>query len=917
MAGNPLSAAASSIRTKFGLATAALLLVLLLVFYLGGRYILVHMIRQAEKEIQTIGTDIRTAICGELQELQRTASEVAASAAAGGEAPTPERLQKLLAPFADRTPVHLVCALAPDGALRSGCYLAPGQPLQSIEPRQAEAYFSPSSPLAAALAGGRSTAGLIALDGKPVLIAVAPFGGAGGREAGLLVVGSLFYSAPLQARINAATHGMQVAVSDHHVESGSVHFTKSFASAAAAPAVRDIFSFYSGGSWHIGENTFEAVLPIRDILGREVATISVRLPRTFTSIASIALGWLTAFVATVGIVFVFPIFWLQTRMVLNPLSSLVSQIRQIVARPTDGERAHLQWAGRDEFALVAQSVNGLLETLSSKTQQVAQIEQRQRALIAGMPDGLCVFDRSGSLVAIHKQPDYAHPIPGLIIGQPITPPLFPESDCDALRKAIEETFRSETIQMVMIACRELDGSYRHFETRISRMDRLFSLVILRDVTQEWRERETRQQMESRLAKIEKMESLGNLAAGIAHDFNNILAIIHNTVDTTWVSPCRDDEEEIAVGTIRDATSKGAALTRELMTYAGHTRIALKRGDPNTLILDLEKLMSGVIAPNVALELKLTPGLSHVDADPHQFWKVIINILKNASEAMNGSRGHICISTYQYDMTESASEAYISTHELVPGTGVTFQIDDTGTGIPRELIGRLFEPFFSTKAVGRGLGLATVFGIVDAHNGGIAIDSEPGKGTSFRVWLPAAKETSVMIPPAESLLAAGEGEEPPSAGRDEETPQPAAPALPRVCVLIIEDDLAILQTTSILLRSLNAETFTAATKREALAVFRKHADQINLILMDAQLGSLDNVRLLATLRMRKPGIPTVIVSGHTEARIREMFSTEPFNGFLSKPYTRSELQAILAPLAARAQQQQAEQVPNPGGGLAAS
>jgi signal transduction histidine kinase/CheY-like chemotaxis protein len=882
------------------LVTAAILLVLLLVFYLGGRYILVHMIRQAEREIQTAGSDIRTVICGELQQLLQTAAQTADAWGAQGGTFSDERLQHVLAPFAGRAPVHLACELAPDGALRRGYYLAPGQPLTAIEASRVAAYFSSSSPLAVPLAEGRPTSGLIAFDDKPVIIAVTPIKGPGGAATGFLAIGSLFYNTSLLARINDATRGLQIAVSEHHVQAGRLRHSKSFASDGAAPMLQDVFCFYSGGRWHIGENAFEAVLPLRDILGREITTISVRLPRTFSSIASVALGWLTVFVATVGIVFILPIFWLQTRMVLNPLTSLASQIRKIGVYHQDSECSYLQWKAHDEFGLVAQSVNGLLDTLSKKTQQIAQIEQRQRALIAGMPDGLCVFDTNGHLVAIHKQPDYAHPIPGLIIGRPIAPPLFPESDCDALRKAIAETFRSETIQMVMIACRETDGFYRHFETRISRMDRLFALVILRDVTQEWRERETRQQMESRLAKIEKVESLGNLAAGIAHDFNNILAIIHNTVDTTWVSLCRDDDEELAVATIREATSKGAALTRELMTYAGHTRIAFKRGDPNTLIIDLEKLMGGVIAPNVALELKLTPGLPQVDADPHQFWKVIINILKNASEAISGTRGHICISTYLFEMTEAAADAFFSTHELIPGPGVIFQIDDTGAGIPRELIDRLFEPFFSTKAVGRGLGLATVFGIVDAHNGGMSIESEPGKGTSFRVWLPEAKESVMPVvgtPPVEPPAREAEEREE-VLGVDENLPlvheETGHPPLQRLCVLIVEDDLAILQTTSILLRSLGADTLTASTKREALAIFRKHADLVGLILMDAQLGSLDNVRLLATLRMRKPGIPTVIVSGHTESRIREMFSTEPFNGFLSKPYTRGELQAIIAP-----------------------
>ena len=350
---------------------------------------------------------------------------------------------------------------------------------------------------------------------------------------------------------------------------------------------------------------------------------------------------------------------------------------------------------------------------------------------------------------------------------------------------------------------------------------------------------------------------------------------------------------LAIGTIREAAHKGAALTRELMTYAGHTHITFKREDPNTMVLDLEKLMERVIAPNVVLEFKLTPGLAQVDADPHQFWKVLINVLKNASEAMNGSRGHIRLSTYPFEMTEQARETFFATHELVPGPGIVFAVDDTGSGIPRELIDRLFEPFFSTKAVGRGLGLATVFGIVDSHNGGIAIESEPGKGTSFRIWLPAAKLAAPEAPaeavPHEAApqLAAA------AAARPEGAPADAPPAS-SPCILIVEDDPAVLQVTSILLRSLGATTLTASTKRQALSVFRKHADEVRLILLDAQTGNLDNVKLLSALRMRKPKVPTVIVSGHTESRIRELFASEPFNGFLSKPYTMEELKAALAP-----------------------
>ncbi len=882
-----------SIRTKFGLVSALILLVLLLVFYLGGRYILVHMIREAEKEVQSIGTDIKAVIFGELHQLRQRAEAAADEADGTGGDCSLAFLQELLDPLASRSPIHLAAFLRADGTFDKGCLLTPGEPLKILDAAQLAPYFSLLTAPNQSPWKQRSTTGLIVYDSKPMTVAISTVA-AGEVTKGFVVLGALFYNNPLLVRINDSTHGMHVVVEDRRTAKAGDLSGRRPPASGVAPVFQDVVNFYTGGRWHLGDNAFEAVLPLHDMLGREVATISIRLPHTFSAVASIALAWLTVFVASVGIIFILPIFWIQTRLVLNPLTSLAKQIREIGQHHQDGNYSYLQWEQNNEFGLVAQSVNTLLDTLSQKSQQITQIEQRQRALIAGMPDCLCVFDTSGYLVAVHKQPDYANPIPGLVAGRPIAPPLFPESDCEALRKAIEMTFRTETIQMVIVSCRETDGAYRHFETRISRMDAFFALVILRDVTQEWREREARQQMEGRIARIEKVESLGNLAAGIAHDFNNILAIIQNTVDTTWEEPAKPadarDEEALAVGTIREAASKGRALTRELMTYAGHTHIAFKREDPNTLVLDLEKLMERVVAPNVVLEFKLTPGLPKVDADPHQFWKVLINILKNASEAMNGARGHICLGTYPFEMTEAAMGTFFGTHALTPGPGVIFHVDDTGAGIPRELIDRLFEPFFSTKAVGRGLGLATVFGIVDAHNGGIAIESEPGKGTSFRVWLPAAKDGAAPAFPAAPAQAAQPARAAVATEHREGPGHAEAPA----CILVVEDDPAILQTTGILLRSLGATTLEAASARQALSAFRKHADTVCLILLDAQAGSLDNVRLLSALRARKPGIPTVIVSGHSEERIRELFASEPFNGFLAKPYTLRELKAILAP-----------------------
>ncbi|MDD3584754.1 MAG: PAS domain-containing protein, partial [Kiritimatiellae bacterium] len=387
----------------------------------------------------------------------------------------------------------------------------------------------------------------------------------------------------------------------------------------------------------------------------------VQVPDSFTALARVALGWLTCFIAVVGIVFVIPIFWLQSRLFLNPLDTLTQQIREIGSHLLDEACPAIDWPHDDEFGVLAQSVNEMIGVLALKTRQNEQSKQSQRALIAGMPDGLCVFDVKGRLVSLLKQPDYTNPIPGLVVGESLSPPIFPESDCDAFGRAMREALCSDRTQMVMLCCREADGSYRHFEVRVSRMDDEQGVVVWRDVTKEWREREVREQVEAHLAKVQKMESLGTMAAGIAHDFNNILAIIQNTVELVRIQS--DDEESEAARTIRQAADKGATLTRELMTYAGHTPAEFECQDVNAMIRELKSLMSGVVAQNVILDFKLAPDLPPVAADPHQFWKVIINLLRNASEAFKGASGHITVSTSLLTLTRQISVDFFSTRPL--------------------------------------------------------------------------------------------------------------------------------------------------------------------------------------------------------------------------------------------------------------
>jgi signal transduction histidine kinase/HAMP domain-containing protein len=880
------TSALTSIRSRFSLITGLMLLVLLFSVYVGGRYIVVQMIRQTEENMQMVGDDIKRLVHAELRRLNLQASRLADHASSEEDNRLADSLRRAcLSSGSDTTPVHLALFAAEDGRLIKGYACSGGQDPDEVDAEALSPYLAKDSALLTALRNGKPVPGMIVYQGSLYFFSARPVLTPESRVRGFLMIGSQVQSATFVNQVTEITPGMHVKLDPFGSRSAAgAHAVKM--RKTPSTVVNDMLTFASGGSWHLGDNAFEIVIPVTDVLGQKVTALTVRMPGSFTARASLALGWLTCFIAAVGIVFVIPIFWIQSRLILNPLCTLARQIREIGEHHLDGACPAINWPHNDEFGILARSVNEMIGALALKTRQNEQGEQSQRALIAGMPDGLCVFDAQGRLVSLRKQPDYALPIPGLVTGQPLSPPIFPESDCEAFRRILGEAFRSDRTQMMMLCCREADGSYRHFETRISRMDEGQAVVVLRDVTKEWREREAREHVEAHLAKVQKMESLGTMAAGIAHDFNNILAIIQNTVEFTWEQP--DGAEGEALRTIRQATDKGAALTRELMTYAGHTRTEFKCQDPNEMIRELENLMSGVVAQNVILDFKLASNLPPVAADPHQFWKVMINLLKNASEAFNGASGRITVSTGLLTLTRQSAADFFSTRPLPLERGLLVQIEDTGPGIHPDVIDRIFEPFVSTKAVGRGLGLATVFGIVDVHNGGIAIRSELGKGTCFRIWLPVVKQPPPPSDASETQSGALGG---PLAVLDPYTAVSGGTDA-RPLVLLVEDDPAILRTTCMVLRSLGIEPLAAASQREAQMLFSQYADAIRLLLLDAQVGSLDNVRLLSILRLSRPDIPTVILSGHAEERIRAMFATEHYNAFLGKPYTRDELKAVL-------------------------
>ena len=856
-----------SIRTRYSLATAAFILLSLAVFYIGGRIVLVHMMREAEQQVEEIGYDISRLAYNHANSVvkrNKDASFGLARLVAAGE-PVSNVLAR--AEFGE---LSLVLSFSPSEGFVSGA--AKGN--DGIAPISA-ADVAPYADRFVEWMKARDeehvpAVGLVQLGGRAHYVFLAS------TEKGVpanVVAGVPFDSAMFTSSVNEGFSGLEVRVVNRTTavtvavapSRRGVH-SEETPSFGIAPMLSEAINFYSGGFWNLGSNPYEAIFALRDISGNAVSMISVSLPTSLSTVARSALGRLTFFIAMVGIVLVLPVFWFQGRVLLNPLTRMTEAIRELGEHHKDVDCPSLKWDGKDEFAMLAMSVNRMLETITKRTVKVAQVEARHRALIEGVPDALAVFDRRGRLVAINKQPEGTPPLPGMIPGEVPSAATFGKKGSEEFARAIAGVFENSSVETVQLDV--LGGEQRHFEVRITRMDEVFALAIVRDVTREVAEHKLRLAAESRALDASKRESLTLLAAGIAHDVNNVLSVILNTVE----SAATGDGRKLDVDAIRDAVKRGSRMTKELMDFAGDTKVSLFRASPDFFVKDVQALVSHVAGSNVMISYDLAEGLPDVDADPNQLWKVFFNIIKNASEALSGRPGRIRFSTSAYEMTEDDSTTFMSEKSLLPGPGVMFRISDDGPGIAPEILPRLFDPYVSSKSLGRGLGLATARTIVEAHGGGIKVESVVDHGTTFSIFLPQTKL------PVES-----------AGPMDVKKKEPGM--LPTE-VLVVDDDEAILKTVSILLKSLHITTHLARDRATALAVVRRHANHIGAVLLDAHLGGVDVVRLFEAFRTASPDIPVVIVSGSPEDYIRKMFGSTAYSGFLGKPFTIEELKTTL-------------------------
>jgi len=374
-----------------------------------------------------------------------------------------------------------------------------------------------------------------------------------------------------------------------------------------------------------------------------------------------------------------------------------------------------------------------------------------------------------------------------------------------------------------------------------------------------------------LQHTQKLESLGVLAGGIAHDFNNILTGILGNADLALMKIGPDSPVWDNLRDIRKGSFSAAELCRQMLAYSGKGRFELAPIDLREAMKEITQLLEVSISKKIAIRFELPERMPLIYGDAVQVRQIIMNLVINASEAIGDETGAIMIAAGSTDMSRADLKSTYLDDNLPEGEYAYLDVTDTGTGMDRETVARIFEPFFTTKFTGRGLGLAAVLGIVRGHRGAIRINSEPGKGTSFRVFFPALHGQGV---------------------REEAKREPSGTWHGSGTVLLVDDEETVLSVGRRMLELLGFSVLTAANGIEALRIFREHAASIVCVILDLTMPMMNGVEAFSELKKIRPDIRVIISSGYSEYEISERFAGNTVSGFVQKPYHFEEFAARL-------------------------
>jgi two-component system cell cycle sensor histidine kinase/response regulator CckA len=412
-----------------------------------------------------------------------------------------------------------------------------------------------------------------------------------------------------------------------------------------------------------------------------------------------------------------------------------------------------------------------------------------------------------------------------------------------------------------LSARRKDGSEIPVEVSLSYVETdegLFGIAMVSDIS-------LRKSLEEQLTHAQKMEAVGRLAGGVAHDFNNMLTVITGYTRMILDELPALDPLRVYAAEALSAADRAAGLTNQLLTFSRRQLMRPRVINVNSVVRQSQAMLQRLIGEDVALTVNLKENLGNIRADPGHLAQAIVNLAVNSRDAMPLG-GTLFIESDDVVLDENYAKSHMGVH---PGDFVMISVSDTGHGMDPATRRRIFEPFFTTKEKGKGtgLGLATVYGMVKQTGGDIWVYSEPGKGTTFKLYFPRVGEpVTEFLEDDESRVERSVGE----------------------TVLVVEDEQAVRDLTVRILQRLGYQTLAAASGQEALDISDSHNGEIAMLLTDVVMPMMSGKQLAEVMRERRPGIPVLFLSGYTETAVLHHGVLDEGVDFLPKPFTRDGL-----------------------------
>jgi two-component system cell cycle sensor histidine kinase/response regulator CckA len=388
-----------------------------------------------------------------------------------------------------------------------------------------------------------------------------------------------------------------------------------------------------------------------------------------------------------------------------------------------------------------------------------------------------------------------------------------------------------------------------------------------DITERKRAEEEREKLQAQLLQAQKMESVGRLAGGVAHDFNNKLGIIIGNIEMAMLKVNAEDPNYLELNETLKAAHKSADLVRQLLAFARKQTVSPKVLDLNDTLEGMLKMLRRLIGEDI--DLAWMPGMDlwNVKIDPSQIDQILANLAVNARDAITGV-GRMTIETENV----SFDSAYCADHpSFMPGEFVLLAVSDSGAGMIKDVLEHIFEPFFTTKELGKGtgLGLATIYGIVRQNNGFINVYSEPGKGTTFKIYIPRFQNSAVEKEVGDTPARLEGGAE---------------------TVLIVEDEAAILRIGKVMLESLGYTVLTAQSPKEGIRLAKEHSGTIDLLFTDVVMPGMNGKEMAHRLKLVRPELKCLFMSGYTANAIAHHGVLDEGVNFIHKPFAMKDLAA---------------------------